>query len=61
MDVISDCRTDEGVTIGLLDSIIFIARVLATRDLQSENVQAVLRDLRNDEDVQKLWDAVEQK
>jgi hypothetical protein len=53
-EVFTDCRTSEGITIGLLDSIIFIARVLAIRDLESETVQSVLRDFRNDEDVKRL-------
>jgi hypothetical protein len=53
-EVITDCRTDEGVTVGLIDSLIFIARALAKRDLQSETVKSVLRDFRNDEDVKKL-------
>lgn len=59
-EVFTDCRSEEGVTIGLLDSIIFIARVLAKRDFQPQEIQSALRDFRNDEDVKKLWDAVEQ-
>ncbi|HQU83887.1 MAG TPA: hypothetical protein PKY59_12205 [Pyrinomonadaceae bacterium] len=53
-EILSDCRTEEGVTIGLIDSIIFIARVLAKRNLSSENIKSALIDFRNDEDIKKL-------
>lgn len=53
-EVITDCRTDEGKTVGLIDSIIFIARILAERDLSSPTIQSALRDFRGDEDVKKL-------
>ncbi|MBX7170188.1 MAG: hypothetical protein K1X72_04470 [Pyrinomonadaceae bacterium] len=53
-EVITDCRTEEGKIIGLIDSIIFIARVLAEKDLSSAAVQSALMDFRNDEDIQRL-------
>lgn len=56
-EVFTDCRSEEGVTIGLLDSIIFIARVLSKRDFESETIQSALRDFRNDEDVRKIMDS----
>lgn len=47
----TDCRSDDGVTIGLIDSLIFISRVLAERDLtDNENVKEALKDLNDDED-----------
>lgn len=33
MDTSTDCRSEEGITVGLCDSLIAIARVLAKRDL----------------------------
>ena len=56
-EVHSDCRTEEGITIGLIDSLIFICRELARKDLSSEMVQSTLRDFRNDADVKKLFNA----
>lgn len=53
-EVETDCRSEEGITIGLIDSIIFISRVLVRRDLDSEAIQSVLSDLKNDEDLGKL-------
>jgi hypothetical protein len=52
--VSTDCRTEEGVTVGLIDSIITAARVLAGRDLQSPAILEALKDLRSDEDVARL-------
>jgi hypothetical protein len=50
----TDCRSPEGVTVGLVDSIITSARVLRGRDLSAPAVIEALRDLRADEDVAAL-------
>ncbi|MGY1950083.1 hypothetical protein [Pseudomonas pergaminensis] len=50
----TDCRTDVGVSVGLIDSIITTARVLSGRILDSVEVQEALRDLRADKDVRSL-------
>jgi hypothetical protein len=63
MDTTTDCRTEDGVTVGLIDSIIFLARVIAPRletrgiDLGShaDSVQHALLDLEGDEDVAKVF------
>lgn len=47
----SDCRTDEGITIGLIDGVIAICRVLRKRDLSSPNIQEALLDMSGDEDI----------
>lgn len=47
----TDCRTDVGVTVGLIDTIITAARVLRDRDLDHDAVREALADLRADEDV----------
>lgn len=54
--MIVDCRSEEGVTIGLIDAMISIARVLAKRNLAlgSENVHEAIKDLRSDEDIAYL-------
>ena len=49
-----DCRTPVGVTIGLIDGMIAMARVLRTSDLSSTEVQEALKDLRADEDMRFL-------
>lgn len=50
----TDCRTEEGITVGLIDSVITVARVLAKRDLSTPAVLEALRDLRTDSDVASL-------
>lgn len=50
----SDCRSEDGVTIGLIDSIIYICRILAKRDMDSTEIKEALKDLGDDEDFQKV-------
>lgn len=49
-----DCRTEEGITTGLIDGVISIFRVLAARDLTPEAVREALADLRSDEDLARV-------
>lgn len=49
----TDCRTEEGVTVGLIDAIITLFRVLRKRDLSGIETMEALRDLAQDEDF--LW------
>lgn len=48
------CQTVTDVTVGLVESIRAISRVLATRDLNPPDVQAALKDLGNAEDFQTI-------
>lgn len=48
MTIPIECRSEEGITIGLIDAIISICRVLAPRDLSC--AEAALADLAEDED-----------
>lgn len=50
----TDCRSDVGVTVGLVDALISIARVLARRDLAVPDVAEALADLRDDEDMRAI-------
>lgn len=59
-DTFTDCRSDEGVTVGLLDSVITLCRVLRGRDIASDAVQEALKDLAQDEDFLDLCFALEQ-
>ena len=53
--MITDCRSQEGITIGLIDSLISIARVLVNRDLRKNpNIKEALLDLQGDEDIKFL-------
>lgn len=52
--VTSDCRTETGITIGLIDSLITIARILVPRDLTDSHVVEALEDLASDEDVARI-------
>jgi hypothetical protein len=51
MDSQTDCRSEEGITYGLIDAIISIARIARHRDLSPFVIQEALADLRDDEDV----------
>lgn len=44
----TDCRSEDGITVGLIDALISIFRILATRDLASYDVSEALDDLRTD-------------
>lgn len=50
----TDCRTEVGITVGLIDALISICRVLAKRDLSSHEVLQSLVDFGSDEDFQRI-------
>lgn len=56
-DVHTDCRTEAGVTVGLIDALITICRVLAKRDLTEAAVREALIDLDQDEDFGTVTEA----
>ncbi len=47
---VQSCRSEEGITVGLVDALIGIMRVLAARDLSPQPVQEALADLLDDPD-----------
>lgn len=59
-----DCRSEEGVLIGLIDSIISISRIVGPmiekmgRDELTQGVHDAMKDLTTDEDVWKILRAV---
>ncbi len=42
-DTHTDCRSEEGITVGLVDALISILRVLAKRDLTTPAVREALK------------------
>lgn len=54
----SDCRTESGITIGLIDSLISIARVLAPRlaSASESSIAEALADLNGDTDIKTILD-----
>lgn len=52
------CRSETGVTVGLIDAVISISRVLATKDLSAPEVKEALKDLQQDEDFNKLLESI---
>ena len=52
------CRSDEGITVGIVDSIITSLRLLKTRDLDPQLVQESLLDIGDDPDFDFLLDAI---
>lgn len=51
----TNCREENGITVGLIDGIIAIGRVLKNRDLTDKEVQEALLDLRSDEDLKTIF------
>jgi len=49
-----DCRSETGITIGLIDALITINRLLIDRDLTDTDVKEALKDLKADEDFNDL-------
>lgn len=52
------CRSEEGITVGLVDALVSIHRVLAVRDLSPQEVQEGLADLFEDPDhrtIRSAW------
>lgn len=59
--ITTDCRSEEGVTIGLVDAIIAVVRILSKRDLSPASVQEALKDLASDEDLATILHAAHQE
>jgi hypothetical protein len=55
-EIYTDCRDEDGITVGLIDAIINISRLLAKRDLSPPVVTEALRDLKQDEDMNFIMD-----
>lgn len=50
----TDCRSEEGITVGLIDSIITACRILSKRQLRGHAITEALNDMRADRDVLKV-------
>ncbi len=46
----TDCRSEVGITVGIIDAIITLCRLLCGRDMSGDEVAQALQDLRHDED-----------
>lgn len=51
----TDCRTDEGITVSLIDGIMAVCRVLRGRNLEHPAVVAALHDLAQDRDAHAVF------
>lgn len=54
----TECRSVDGVTVGIIDAIITLYRLMKCRSLESEAVQAALKDLYADPDVHHIFPSV---
>lgn len=54
MIISTDSRGEIGITVGLIDAIISISKVLKERNLSSKEVKESLKDLQSDGDIKKL-------
>lgn len=46
----TDCRSNTGVTVGIIDAIITLCRLLQGRDMDMPEVAEALKDIGSDED-----------
>ena len=46
----TDCRSEVGITVGVIDAIITLCRLLSGRDTSGDEVAQALQDLRHDGD-----------
>lgn len=57
----TDCRSEEGITVGIIDSFITLSRLVKGRSLDSEPIREALKDLLGDSDFNGfLKDATDQ-
>lgn len=54
METKTDCRSPEGITVGLIDGIIATARVIRERENQARHDGEYSEDLRQDDDIHWL-------
>lgn len=54
METNTNCRSEEGITVGLIDAVISICRVLKHRRLKTQACSEALKDFQSDEDVKFL-------
>jgi hypothetical protein len=52
-ETITDCRSETGKTVGLIDAMITLGQLLVERDLSAPEVQEALKDLRQNESLKK--------
>lgn len=50
----TDCRSAEGIAVGLIDGMLAAARVLCGQDLTSPPVVEAMKDFAQDEGIQRL-------
>ncbi len=50
IEKVISCRSDEGITVGIIDSFITNLRILKTQNLKPESVQEALLDIGDDPD-----------
>lgn len=51
----TDCRSETGITVGLIDGIIAMCRVVASRNLDDPAIAEALDDFTNDESVARIY------
>lgn len=54
----TDCRSEDGVTVGLVDAIITLCRLIRTRNINQSDVLEALKDLASDEDFEYLQSVI---
>jgi len=56
----TNCRTETGITVGLIDGMIAQIRILRKRELTAKEIKEVFADLADDEDFKWLYDKAQE-
>jgi len=59
--ITTDCRRQTGITVGLFDGLIAQIRIIRERNLKSEEITEVFKDLADDEDFEWLYQEVQKR
>ena len=54
IDTHTDCKSEEGITVGLIDAVITISRIIKLRTIDTPAIDNALIDLSTDEDFNYL-------
>ncbi len=50
----TDCRSNTGITVGIIDAIVTLCRLLHGRDMDTPEIVEALKDIGSDEDFSRL-------
>lgn len=55
MEITTDCKSPDGITVGIIDAIITLCHLLQSRSIDSQEAKEALRDLLTDDSFKYLF------